>query len=539
MLAFFKAKSLVLSQSLVSLLILALGGISLFSIHSMNDSAAQMGQGKDVVADILPPPLYLIEAQLVTLELLRSNASERAPLVEKLKSLKADYDTRNQFWEGSNLDASLKALLLGEQRKQADLFWAEIAQGFIPAIQSNATDAALASSKKLSAYYAAHRKAVDATVAMGNKFADEKLTLVATTSKRMNWLLGGMSGLGLLMILVLVVPTINRTYRRLDEANLVVGEIAKGNLAYRMPRAGTDEMGELIGKIAVMRNSLAELIKELRGDITQMAQASRALRDASASGTSTADQQSEVAASMAAAVEELSLSIEQVEENAADARGITLSSSERTRQSAEVISQAVEEMQGIAQVVTETADNIRGLEGEANQISAIVNVIKEIADQTNLLALNAAIEAARAGEQGRGFAVVADEVRKLAERTSQATVQITGMINKVQEGTRAAAARMETSVTRAGAGVALATRAGEEVGHIQDASQRIAQATDTISLALKEQSSAVKEIAGRVEHVSHTADALASSSRQTSATAEELDTLADHLQRRAAKFQLS
>jgi len=539
MLEKIKRRPLVFNQIVVLLVVLVLGALGLYSVRSMNLSAGQMGQGKDVVADILPPPLYLIEAQLVTYDLLKAGAAERPPLIEKLQALKKDYDTRNQYWEASDLDQGLKASLLGEQRKSADLFWKEALESFIPMIQANNIDAASASAKQLRSHYETHRKGVDATVTLGNKFAEDKMNDLAATAQRISWLLGGVSVLGLLLILALAVPTINRIYRSLHEANMAVGAIANGDLAFRMPLVSKDEIGQLVGKIGDMRESLADMVKSLRHDITRLVEESKKLHSVSASSAATAEEQSDAAASMAAAIEELSVSIDQVEENAADARRITQDSSKRTGQSATVISQAVQEMQRIAQIVTETACSIRGLEGEASNIYSIVTVIKEIADQTNLLALNAAIEAARAGEQGRGFAVVADEVRKLAERTSNATVEITGMINKIQGGTRSAALCMETGVTQAETGVALASRAGDEVAAMQDDSHRIATATDSIGLALKEQSSALKQIAGRVEYVSRGTENLANASRQTSRAVEDLDSLAENLDRLAGKFRLA
>ena len=323
------------------------------------------------------------------------------------------------------------------------------------------------------------------------------------------------------------------------EAGLAIGAIANGDLTYPMPAAGKDEMGELVGKITVMRNNLLDLINTLRHNIDSLVQHSRKLRDTAASGTNVAEHQADATSSMAAAVEELSVSIDQVEESAATARLITLESTERSNTGANVIHQAVEEMHHIAESVTATANSIRGLEDEANQISGIVNVIKEIADQTNLLALNAAIEAARAGEQGRGFAVVADEVRKLAERTSKATLEIGSMIGKIQEGTKTATVGMEAGVARVEVGVTLASRAGTEIEQMQDASKRISQASDAISHSLKEQAAATRDIASRVEKISQGTDEITAASRQTSGAAAELEKLAANLGQIAAKFRVA
>jgi methyl-accepting chemotaxis protein len=192
----------------------------------------------------------------------------------------------------------------------------------------------------------------------------------------------------------------------------------------------------------------------------------------------------------------------------------------------------------VATAVNEAAGTIRELENYSNEISAIINVIREVADQTNLLALNAAIEAARAGEQGRGFAVVADEVRKLAERTTESTHTIANVIEKVQAGARRAAQEMENGVARVNGGVELAHQAGHSITGIQVGAERVAVAVDDIGSALDEQATAGQEIARGVERIAGMAEENSASVRQTSAAAERLHDLAGELERSVARFRV-
>jgi methyl-accepting chemotaxis protein len=185
-----------------------------------------------------------------------------------------------------------------------------------------------------------------------------------------------------------------------------------------------------------------------------------------------------------------------------------------------------------------SARTISELEGYSAEISTIVGVIKDIADQTNLLALNAAIEAARAGEQGRGFAVVADEVRKLAERTANSTQQITAMIDKVQSGSRRAVEEMEASVKRVSDGVELAHQAGNSISGIQSAAARVMQAVADIDRALKEQGVASRDIARNVEQVAQMTEQGSQSSRHVSGVAGEVVQLSGELKRLADLFKL-
>jgi methyl-accepting chemotaxis protein len=539
MIAGLRGKSLIVNQIVVLMVLLILTGVGFYSLSSMNKSANRMGDGKDVVADVLPPPLYLIEAQLVASELLQAEASARRPLVDKLLALKKDYDTRNQYWEASGLDQDLKTSLLGEQRKQADLFWKEAQESFIPAIQANNPEAAGISAKRLRLHYEAHRNGVDATVGIAGKYAERQLNGLAATARQGYWIQGMVAGLGLLLVLVLAVPTINRIYRSLREAGEIAAAIAAGDLARAMPAAANNEVGVLVTQLAVMRNNLCALVVDVRQNAQAVTRSAVELSASADVGACASEAQSEAASGMAAAMEELSVSLDQVEENAREARDVTLTSGSQSEDSGRIIHEAADEMRHIAAAVNRTAGTIRELEDFSGQISSIVGVIKEISDQTNLLALNAAIEAARAGEQGRGFAVVADEVRKLAERTGNSTQEITGMIDKTQQGTQRAVQEMEAGVRRVNEGVGLADRAGDSMTGIRTGSERVIRAVDEITLALKEQTSAAREISRKVEHIAQGARENSAMVIRTASAARELEHHASQLNEMANKFRIA
>ncbi len=314
--------------------------------------------------------------------------------------------------------------------------------------------------------------------------------------------------------------------------------IAAFDLSKPAPLAGHDEVGELLAQFAIMRNNLLGNAALIKQSTRKLDSAAHDLTASSGLSARAAMSQSEAASGMASAVEQLSVSIDQVGDHAREASDVSRESGDLSREGGGVIHSAANEIGHIAEAVQGSAKTIRELEGYSAEISAIVGVIKEIADQTNLLALNAAIEAARAGEQGRGFAVVADEVRKLAERTANSTQQITGMIDKVQIGARRAVDEMEASVKRVSDGVELAHQAGNSISSIQSASARVMQAVADIDHALKEQGIAAREIAQNVERVAQMTEHGSHASRQASGVAEDVVRLSGELKRLADLFKI-
>ncbi len=315
-------------------------------------------------------------------------------------------------------------------------------------------------------------------------------------------------------------------------------KIANGDLSHEIRVNGKDETAELLQALATMQAHLRTMLAEIHNDADQLLSASTQLSSTTAHVAASTGEQSEAASAMAAAVEEMTASVNQVADLAHETKTISSHSGELSAQGSEVIHRAVVEMNKISSSVASSSDIIRQLEQQSNEISAIVNVIKEIADQTNLLALNAAIEAARAGEQGRGFAVVADEVRKLAERTGKSTQEISEMIGKIQAGTRNAVDSMEAGVIQVKEGVNLANQAGSAITEINSGAERVVHMVSEISAALREQSTASNDISQNVERIAHMVEENSAAVNETADAAHNLESLASSLQNAVGRFRM-
>jgi methyl-accepting chemotaxis protein len=239
------------------------------------------------------------------------------------------------------------------------------------------------------------------------------------------------------------------------------------DLTHRIPVSGQDEMAHMAGSVNALLDEFQNVVRRMKEAGSQVSGASEGLSQTLAELAAAVEHQNEATSSMAASVEEMAVSVTNVADSSDSARGIAQESLSHAEQGGEVVSKTVREMTAMAERVSSTSAAMQTLVKRTDEIGNIAGVIKEIADQTNLLALNAAIEAARAGEQGRGFAVVADEVRKLAERTSKATTQIAAVIDAIQNETRSAVDNMHRMVDQVRDNAEDARQAGEAITQIR------------------------------------------------------------------------
>lgn len=514
-------RSLLFGQVLGIMVIITLISISFFGLYSVRSAADQMGQGKDVVADILPPPLYLIESQLQVYTLLHAKPEEREHLLQTLTRLQQEFEGRNRFWQESNLNEPLRELLLGEQKMQGELFWQLLNDKFVPAIKAGDLAQAGAIAARLHTLYNAHRLGVDATVIRGNEYAAEQMAHLANTTRLCYGLLLCAALLGAGLIFWLGRPT----QQRLLAAGKATAAIAEGELNRPMPEPGLDAIGELIRQIGAMRDQLATLVESLQRSASTLDDRATSLTAMAQRHTDDSQAQVGAAHHIEQAIEQLTHSIEQAGSQLHQVGEQTLQSAERAQEATlaiHTVEQVIgEQVTGVKQV----SHTISDLAGLSQQIAGLAGAIHDIAEQTNLLALNAAIEAARAGEQGRGFAVVADEVRSLATRTGSATTEINTIIGKIQDVSLRAASEMDTELARVEQAVTHTMTARHSVARIAQSCEEINQRIAQVDQLMSDETRLVQGIHHQVGEMSRLA---AEANQSASQAAEEATMVAQH-----------
>jgi methyl-accepting chemotaxis protein len=318
----------------------------------------------------------------------------------------------------------------------------------------------------------------------------------------------------------------------------VLLSLARADLSQRVEIQSEDELGQMGRALNESLASLGEMIQTVSASAERIATASEEFSATASEQAAGAESQKNQTNQVATAMQEMSSTVQEVSDNSNKAAEASRKAAETARQGGTIVEDTLVKMRAIADSVGQTATKVQELGKSSNQIGEIIGVIDDIADQTNLLALNAAIEAARAGEQGRGFAVVADEVRKLAERTSKATKEITQMIQNIQTETHSAVEAMQSGTKQVALGVESTTQAGSSLREIIKSSEQVGEMVMLIATAATEQASTTDEINTNLEQIAKITQETATGANESAKAVHELSSLATQLNTIVSKFKI-
>ena len=346
----------------------------------------------------------------------------------------------------------------------------------------------------------------------------------------------GVLALGLVLgFSLLVNRSINRPLQALCQT---IGQVqSSSDLTLRAASQGEDELAQTARAFNAMLEHFQQLIRHLGDSSVQLAAASEEMSAISAQVSGVATGQGDKTAMVATAVHQMSATIQEVAQNALGMSHIANDARKEAQQGTALVQANLESIQRLSQSVQEGAEVINRLHSQSDEIGSVLGVIQSIAEQTNLLALNAAIEAARAGEAGRGFAVVADEVRSLASNTQKATESIRGMIDALQDGARQAVSAMQQSRERAESSVSHARESGEVLLHIANAIDGIADGNVQISTATEQQTAVANEISQNITQLNDSIQEVVSGAQQSAIASRDLAQLASGQQQQVQRFR--
>ncbi|MGX4803273.1 methyl-accepting chemotaxis protein [Bradyrhizobium guangdongense] len=484
--------------------------------------------GNDLVADILPPPEYVIEAYLEATLAIRDPAS-LAERRERLSQLRKDYDERREFWLKSELDPALKSLLVDKSDAEVKKFWNAVEQGLLPSLAMGKADSALKAYEAAASSYKAHRAIIDNIVKKttdANTATEASAASTVSTLSIVMWIVSALVAFAICAGLLVLVRGVVRPIGAMTSA---MEKLAGGDLDVSIPSASRhDEIGAMARAVQVFKDN-ARRVRDM--EVDEASQRARAEEERKAQFARVADEFEATIGGVVKAVSSVSADIESaaatLTESARSTRtlsegvavaserssrsvGSAAAASEEMAASICEIGRHVEEANRIASAAVgqaqRTNELVTALSGAAGRIGEVVKMITAVAEQTNLLALNATIEAARAGDAGRGFAVVASEVKALSAQTAKATDEIGSQITQMQAVT-------EDSV--------------EAIREISGTINRISEISATIAAAVEEQGAATQEIARNVQQAADGSDEVVNNVGRVSRGAVETGEAAD------------
>ena len=527
-----------LAFSSLGLLLIVLGLISLYQMNQMD------GHSDEVNDNWLPSIMAVNDMsaassriRAMTLRYALVEGSARDSTLASLEKAERDLETSERRYE--SLISSKEERALYETYKTAKALYMEQSRLTVSLSRSGDLEATRQLvAQKLGDYAENVARALDELTRVNDEGAKRAATASNTAFNDSMKMV-----IFIMLVAVLLTAALAMIFTRslvlpLAQAVEQARVVASGDLSRHVEIVGKDEPAQLLSALQDMQVSLRGTIQHIADSANQLASASEQLHSVTEDSTRGLHQQNAEIEQAATAVNEMTSAVEEVARNAVSTSEASRQADQTSRNGREQVGQTVSSIVRLAEDVTQTSGSVEHLANHVRDISQVLSVIRAIAEQTNLLALNAAIEAARAGEQGRGFAVVADEVRALAHRTQQSTQEIEQMIAAIDQGTSQAVAAMRTSCERVDFTLEVARAAGMALDEIAQSISAINERNLVIASASEEQANVAREVDRNLLNIRDLSQQSSAGADQTSAASQELSRLAVDLNCVVQRFQL-
>lgn len=506
-------------------------------------TALNNGEILEKVQKVQFPALQLSASTLVEMQKVRDTLSSAVTTGDQ-DTLQAAKDLVSEAKSGLDRIANISPEFRGDISKISDGFDTYFDTAFdVSQSMVNGT----ADFSRLGQLSSEMNSSYDAVIAAMTRFRDEQQAAFEKSFESTDTANTSLISTGVLMTIVVslvlfatAIPIVQGIKKSIDDVVRSLKDIAQenGDLTVRIATNSEDEIGDLVHWFNQFMDKLQGVVKDVVEASLPLSNLAQNLRGLTEETQRTIDVQQQSATNAKRAVDTMSGSVDGVAHSAAQAAGDANEATSAASEGRQIVQQTVSSIQQLADNVRETADVIARLESDSNKVGSVLDVIKGIAEQTNLLALNAAIEAARAGEQGRGFAVVADEVRTLASRTQQSTEEIQSTIEQLQNAAHSAVEVMARGTEQAGSSVETANKAGVSLETITSTIGRINQMNEQIAHNTEDQRSVAVDIVRHVDEIHERTEQTANRSGELGAMCNELADLAQHLESIAKQFRV-
>ena len=514
----------------------------------------QLKANDDLRADILPPPLYSVDAFAAVNEAFVATSVNDTTLRDKklaeVKKAELDFQNRVSYWQKLDQAASMQGAFQAVIKSNQN-FYRIYNKDFLPAIQLGAISAAKPLGDLAAAFEVNKQTVRTLTLELENQTEETE----SSSNKLLATILGLLALLGLLIVVFIWVfgtrqaKTIDSAVMMLENdgqqnqmavLNLLdeMGDLADGDLTVRA-EVRENITGAIADSINYTIDSLRDLVTGINRASEQVNTATGQAQATSVSLLSAAEKQSAQIAETTEAVSNMTRSILQVSSNASQASQVAQRSLQAATQGSQAVQNTIAGMNGIREQIQETSKRIKRLGESSQEIGEIVELISDITEQTNILALNAAIQAASAGEAGRGFTVVAEEVQRLAERSSEATKQIGAIVKTIQTDTNSAVAAMEKSTEGVVEGARLSDAAGKALTEIETVSNSLARLIQSISSATEAQTEVASTVTKNMQQIQEITSQTTEGTKLTADSVGQLTKLSEELRDSVAGFKLA